>query len=115
MCERVDLGDGNFAIVCGGRRMHKKSEAIIHFPATAQQLKAAGWKAVYSRSCKLCRNPLEFWQKPEGKPMPLEAIQQDGVWMLASHWATCPFADKFRKPEKQPTEKQLGLFGEQKK
>src|SRR5690348_7281660 len=113
MCERIDLGGGNFAIVCGGRRMHKKSSGSVEFPASVQQLKSAGWKPQFSRSCRLCHNPLEFWTTPAGRSMPLEAVQRDGVWLLNSHWATCPFADKFRKPETKATEKQIGLFGDE--
>jgi len=45
--------------------------------------------------------------------MPLEAIQRDGVWLLNSHWATCPFADKFRKADTKSAEKQIGLFGDE--
>lgn len=107
MCQRIDLGDGNYAIVCGGRRVSKPK---LHLPATAEQLKAAGWRPLYSRACKLCHNPLEFWRTENGKPMPLESVIIEGTWLLASHWATCPFADKFRKPGKPAVEKSGDLF-----
>jgi hypothetical protein len=87
----------------------------VQFPATAAQLKAAGWKPEFSRSCRQCHNPLEFWLSPAGKSNPLEAILKDGVWLLASHWATCPFAERFRKAETKSAEKQLDLFGAEKK
>lgn len=166
MCERVDLGNGNFAMVCGGHRRVAKCEfcrARPHtrlcdmemldgktcdarmcdscatpgagdldhcpthsgkqvaavkspprFPASAQQLKNDGWRPQYSRSCKLCHNALEFWITPAGRLHPLEQVMEGNAWMLVSHFTTCPFADKFRKPvapAAAPAEKQAQLFG----
>jgi hypothetical protein len=118
MCERVDLGNGQFAMVCGGRRSHRKTSMktneakTLKFPATLKELRAAGWKWVTSRECKLCHTPLQFWRTTAGKLMPLEASIVDGAWILLSHWATCVFADKFRKPAPKPVtpEIQRGLF-----
>lgn len=92
MCERVDLGNGNFAIVCGGRKMKPKTK----LPATREELNRAGWRHSVSRDCKLCHSPLEFWITPNGKLMPLDPILDGNKWLLASHWATCVFADSFR-------------------
>jgi len=118
MCERIDLGEGHLAIVCGGRRAHGKrsmnaNEAkTLKLPATLEQLKAAGWKCAYSRECKLCHTSLEFWRTAAGKLMPLEGVLVEGIWLRASHWATCVFADEFRRPAPKPVdpEKQRGLF-----
>ena len=106
MCQHLDLGNGNHAILCGGRRVKPK----LHLPASAEQLKSAGWRPLCSRACKLCHNPLEFWRTQNGKPMPLESVIVDGTWLLASHWATCPFADKFRKSGKSAVERTADLF-----
>jgi hypothetical protein len=118
MCERVDLGNGQFAIVCGRRRSHRRAQVgaseakKLKLPATLEELKRAGWKWVTSRECKLCHTPLQFWRTTAGKLMPLEASMAEGVWILLSHWATCVFADKFRKPAPKPVvpEKQGDLF-----
>lgn len=94
MCERVDLGNGQMAIVCGGRRMRKKSmPAEIHFPATNRQLK--------SRPCKRCGVTIEFWQTPLKKWAPLERMKNDPENRIVSHFSTCPFASEFRKNETQ--------------
>jgi hypothetical protein len=110
-CERVDMGNGNFAIVCGVRR----SKPAVHFPATTADLKAAGWRPQYSRDCRLCHTPLEFWITNKGKPMPIESVLRDGAWVLISHWESCVFADKFRKAKpKAPERPKTGdLFKEE--
>lgn len=84
----------------------------LKLPVTLEHLQAAGWKWVMSRECRLCHAPLEFWRSPAGNLNPLEGILVDGVWLRGSHWATCVFADKFRKPEAKPVapEKQGSLF-----
>jgi hypothetical protein len=102
MCERIDLGDGNFAIVCGGHRMRKKSApAELHFPATNRQLKASRYKYFYSRPCKRCGVTIEFWQTPSKKWAPLERMKNDPENRIVSHFSTCPFANEFRKVDTQ--------------
>jgi hypothetical protein len=67
----------------------------ITFPARQQVLMAAGWRFNYTRRCRLCPAMLDFWWTPAGKMAPLE-MQPDGRYV--SHFATCPAAEKFRKP-----------------
>lgn len=97
MCERIDLGDGNFAIICGGHRARKKR---VKLPATKDELRGAGWRIRLSRRCKLCQSEIEFWQPISGKMQPLELVVRDGKKVYVSHFATCPEADKFRRKAK---------------
>ena len=81
-----------------------RGEENMKFPATEEQLKAAGWRMVSSRSCRLCKMPLDFFRTLAGKMMPCEMILDGNVRKYVSHFATCPHADKFRKPKKpEPT------------
>jgi hypothetical protein len=108
MCERVDLGNGNFAIVCGGHRMKKKSTAgEVQFPATSMRLEAAGYRLEYTRPCKRCGTLIEFWRTRAGKYAPLERQEKDPKHRRVSHFSTCPFANEFRK-----TDTQMDLFRE---
>jgi predicted amidophosphoribosyltransferase len=72
----------------------------VTFPATRGELTEAGWELIYVRNCKKCQKSLEFWRNEKKKLCPLE-IMKPG-YKLQSHFATCPFAESFRKPE-QPT------------
>lgn len=94
-CERLDLGDGKFAIICGG---HRRRPSTVNFPATRGELTAAGYKLKASRNCRLCGGHLEFWLTPKNKLAPLEVVAGN---KLQSHFATCPHAAKFRKPEQE--------------
>lgn len=112
MCQRVDLGNGQTAIVCGGRKPRPK----VTLPATPDELRRAGWHIEVKRACRMCGTLLEFWRTRNEKLMPLEAVPTpgDGLWRLVSHFATCPHADKFRRePAKagQVAPKQQSLFG----
>ena len=106
MCERIDLANGNFAIACGGRRMHQKKKSEVVFPAACKELDAAGYRLRYTRKCRRCKAVLEFWLTPAGKWTPLERLENEPEHRRVSHWSTCPFADEFRKT----TDKQLDLF-----
>lgn len=114
MSERVDLGNGNFAIVCGGRRARKKAAVSkeIQFPATSKELEAAGYRYKYGRPCRRCGVMIEFWVTPARKWAPLERIaeERDGGKLRVSHFSTCPFANEFRR-----TDTQMDLFGGEKK
>lgn len=103
MCERIDLGNGQFAIVCGGHRKSMKQK--LTFPATHDQLKAAGWNLSFTRRCKLCNAMINFWRTPAGKTCPMDI----GPEPVRSHFETCPQAEKFRKPKAAPAP-QDGLF-----
>lgn len=84
----------------------------VKLPADYKALQAAGWTFQFSRQCRLCNRSLEFWRTKEKKFMPLESITVEGKWLLASHWATCPRADRFRKGkmDTEGGERQRSLF-----
>lgn len=46
----------------------------IQFPATREELIAAGWRLNYSRNCRLCHAPIDFWWTGK-KYAPLDATK----------------------------------------
>jgi hypothetical protein len=127
MCERIDLGDGSFAIVCGGRHRSrrrnpegyeranqaadkledtlrkKKRDRMISLPAPRTSLEGAGWKFGTARPCRLCGVALELWRAPDGKFHPLEIRAATFGW-LDTHFRHCPHAEQFRNAAKAPRE-----------
>jgi len=69
----------------------------MNFPANRLQLESAGWKEKYSRPCKLCKTPLEFWQTPEMRLAPMEIEIVHGEWIRIPHFSRCPHAEEFRR------------------
>jgi hypothetical protein len=67
-------------------------------PATRDQLKEAGYVFEFARKCKRCGRALEFYRTPSKAIAPLEGIFFRGVWLMDSHFKTCPFRDFFKKP-----------------
>jgi len=62
------------------------------FPKTETDLRAAGYDPpLHSVKCQRCKAEIEFWRTPSGKQIPLDS------GTLEPHFATCPFADEFRK------------------
>jgi len=99
MCEVVDLGGGNFAIVCGAHKSEAKAKPkTIAWPATCLELEAAGYRLMHVRACKLCYAPIEFWETPAHKFLPCDR-GRDGK--RTPHWSTCPRANEFRKKAEQ--------------
>jgi hypothetical protein len=84
---------------------------VIKFPATVEQLKLAGYRFRFSRECRLCGTPLEFWSSPTtGNKMPLEHDIVDSKFVLLNHWITCPKADEVRKRKPRTDSSQGDLF-----
>ena len=71
----------------------------VTFPATSQELIHAGWRLTFSRNCKLCGVPIDFWWTGK-KYAPLER-DKEPPHKLRSHFETCPHAAQFRKPDTQ--------------
>lgn len=90
----------------------------MKFPATRWQIKDAGYVFEYARDCKRCNAHLEFYRTPANRLSPLEAVLVNDVWLMDSHFKTCPFADEFHKksaPTSAPKKPDQGdLFGEKK-
>lgn len=64
------------------------------FPATIEEMKAAGYKFDNDSHCRGCGEKIEWWITPRNKKMPMD-VDADGN--CESHWATCSAAKDFRK------------------
>lgn len=71
----------------------------MSFPATRELMEQAGYKRRYYTRCRGCMRPMEFWNTPEGKSIPMDCMS-DPDSPAVSHFATCPVADRFRKKER---------------
>lgn len=87
----------------------------MKLPATRSQIKEAGYVFEFARPCKRCGVSLEFYRTPAKALSPLEPIVVDRVWLMDSHFKTCPFANEFHKksaPAPAPKKPDQGdLFG----
>jgi hypothetical protein len=84
----------------------------LRWPATRQELYAAGYQRELmrpARPCKRCGTRIEFWKTPDRQLMPIEVGKEDSN-ELYCHFATCPHADEFRKEQGPPRAKQRELF-----
>jgi hypothetical protein len=63
------------------------------FPKTEEELEAQGYKFKSASQCRSCHAPIEFWETPNGKMIPLNDD-------CTAHFATCPEADKFRRTKR---------------
>lgn len=61
------------------------------FPKDEKELEVAGYRFLFATQCRSCREPIEMWETPNGKHIPLNSD-------YTAHFRTCPDADKFRKP-----------------
>jgi hypothetical protein len=87
-------------------------EEKLTWPATRKELYAHGYvRAMHipSRPCRKCGTRIEFWRTPDNQLMPLEPTQGRDAPLLC-HFATCPNAKEFRRPEYKPRPTQKELF-----
>lgn len=63
------------------------------FPKTLDELRAAGYKFEGGADCKACKAPIEWWTTPKGKKIPMDHGTAN------PHWASCPNAQDFRRPQ----------------
>lgn len=74
----------------------------MKFPASADELKAAGYEYDNDSACRGCQAPIEWWITPAGKKMPM-TVKATGTLLKASgdvrvpHWSDCPNAKDFRR------------------
>ena len=66
------------------------------FPTTFDEMKARGYKFKDFAECKGCGDAIEWWETPNGKNIPMNAMQR-GSDEAVAHWATCTEQDSFRK------------------
>lgn len=83
----------------------------MKFPCTREELKKNRYVFVFSRPCRQCDRPLEFYKTPTGAFAPMEATVVDKKWVMESHFKTCPAAEKFRKKKPAGPPPQGDLFG----
>lgn len=75
----------------------------MKFPASSDELKAAGYEYDNDAACRGCGEPIEWWITPNSKKMPLVVQKKSADLLHASaevrnpHWADCPNAKDFRK------------------
>lgn len=66
------------------------------FPRTREALEESGFiRKAYTR-CQGCGAAMEFWRTKTGKSLPMDPMPNPDS-RAASHYATCPFAERFRK------------------
>lgn len=69
------------------------------WPKTRDELRDAGYGFKAKTVCRsmVCRKNIEMWQTPNGKMMPLSAVDETH---LQPHFADCPDAKKFRREQR---------------
>jgi len=74
----------------------------IKFPATSDQLKAAGYEYDSDSTCRGCGAFMEFWITPNGKKMPISIVKvgdplKTSAELRQPHFSDCPEAKSFRR------------------
>ena len=87
---RQVLSDVNSCLLRLGLVKEKKRMA---FPKTLDELRTTGYKHTGLANCRACGEPIEWWETPKAKRIPMN----HGT--AVPHWSTCPNADDFRKPK----------------
>lgn len=75
----------------------------MNFPATSNELRAAGYEYDNESTCRGCGETIEWWITPKGNKMPM-SVQRKSADVLhsseevrVSHFQTCPKAGDFRR------------------
>ncbi len=71
---------------------------MTHWPKTAEQLKAEGYRGAHRGECRSCGHRILWTETPNGKLMPLDELcdgPHEPVW--ESHFASCPDAKAWRR------------------
>jgi hypothetical protein len=74
----------------------------MKFPATSDELKAAGYEYDNDANCRGCGAKIEWWITPKGKKMPMSVtstatIQHATGDVRQPHFSDCPNVADFRK------------------
>ena len=75
----------------------------IKYPATSDELKAAGFEYVNDGVCRGCGAPIEWFITPGGKRIPMDVRKKEADLLMSSaevrepHFISCPEADSFRR------------------
>jgi hypothetical protein len=73
----------------------------MSFPKTREEMEAANYMRNGTEMCKGCGAAMEFWITPEMKAIPMNPMPQPTSNAI-SHFATCPYAARFRKTRSAP-------------
>ena len=65
----------------------------LKWPATGEELKAAGYVSMNRSTCKTCGAPIIWTHTPSGRTMPIETVGKD---RFQTHFVTCPDAATHR-------------------
>jgi hypothetical protein len=58
------------------------------FPKNSDELKARGWKFQNDSTCNKCGDSIEWWDSPNGKPLPFNPMEK-GLSPAIKHFETC--------------------------
>ena len=64
------------------------------WPATQQDLEAAGWSFLYPGKCRKCKAQVSFWRSPVRG---VWEMSKDGDGLYTSHFSNCPAAKEFKR------------------
>jgi hypothetical protein len=74
-------------------RRVRNRRLFMGFPNTIEGLVSMGYKHSGTSDCRACKAPIEWWETPNKKKLPMD----HGT--AIPHWSTCPNAEDFRKPK----------------
>lgn len=66
------------------------------FPKTRAEMETNGYQWQSNSICRGCQERIEFWQTPKLQRIPMNPMDSAEA-PAASHFATCPVAQRFRK------------------
>jgi hypothetical protein len=71
------------------------------YPASSDELKAAGYEYDNDSACRGCQAPIEWWITPGGKKIPMSVIKpgdplKTSAEVRQPHFVDCPEAANFR-------------------
>ena len=79
-----------------------EKRTALKWPATSDEMKAAGYEYDNDSTCRGCEAPIEWWITPAGKKMPITVKKAGNVLLFSGevrepHWASCPNAKDFKR------------------
>jgi hypothetical protein len=74
----------------------------MNWPATSDEMKAAGYEYDNDAFCRGCGEPIEWWITPKGKKMPVvvkktATVQRATAEVREPHFADCVKVGDFRR------------------
>jgi hypothetical protein len=74
----------------------------MKWPATCNEMYAAGWVYDNDATCRGCGAEIEWWISPAGKKTPVNTLPPENfirsnLYLRGLHFASCPERDRFRR------------------